>query len=593
MRILVFACLLFLPDWSFAAGKVGPAMTLQITGNPGVTVRQVSCWKKWCSGFGTAASADYFTAVQKSVTAGFNALNEEMLEWLGQATVAREGTQQAKADAVSTAVGNAGKAREEHKLAREQFERSGRTVLFEACGFSPGTALVGERVEAARLQALLAMDMSNLYNATDKKPLITGELLGLRLGKAQDVERFGSFFPDYPLFDDNQWRAWNSLRAVMFGTPALKLKDGEAGILQRNQVRQLVTLMDKPFREFGVDRRATIPFGPLRSWLGREIATPYVMPMTANPDGSINLVRAKGMTETEIREYVDKVKQDIIAKNGGQPLSSEQSALIDAYSRQYLGTKYSMNGPRDPSKGSTDCSGFVYHQLSSLGYFGGGTAPTAASMTKNLTSKVGTTNTAGLAPGNLSGNTYVIGVASPGDARVADRWNGVGHIVTAYRDPATGKMLVSESTGSKGVIITPYEKWYNRQIQQGRTLYGADMTRELDAAVKGYPQTDVADRQPVTVETEGVVYDQDTNLSISRELLLRFIGERYMAPEYHAMMAKTDERNLYLELSKLESFVYHVWMEIREDMKFGNILDALVVRSRQKDGRAALAGEVM
>lgn len=93
-----------------------------------------------------------------------------------------------------------------------------------------------------------------------------------------------------------------------------------------------------------------------------------------------------------------------------------------------------------------------------------------------------------LSPQNIR-EGMVLGVAKNGDDRVSGRFKGIGHIVQTYRDPSTGKIMVSQSTsetkggdGRTGVKSMTYEEWWaNEQHKGNRHIYGADMTKMANA----------------------------------------------------------------------------------------------------------------
>lgn len=78
----------------------------------------------------------------------------------------------------------------------------------------------------------------------------------------------------------------------------------------------------------------------------------------------------------------------------------------------------------------------------------------------------------------------------------AGRFGGIDHIVQTYRDPQTGRMMVSESSSGQGVHVTDYEEWYKKQNARGAKLYGTDVTKLADAeAVKNWGGPGAAGRK--------------------------------------------------------------------------------------------------
>ncbi|MEE0816857.1 MAG: hypothetical protein U0M13_14485, partial [Desulfovibrio fairfieldensis] len=92
---------------------------------------------------------------------------------------------------------------------------------------------------------------------------------------------------------------------------------------------------------------------------------------------------------------------------------------------------------------------------------------------------------ADLAPENVR-EDMMIGMDTGDKGWDAGRFGGIDHIVQTYRDAATGRMMVSESSSGQGVKTTDYEEWYKKWNGRAQ-LYGADATKLADAeAVKDW-----------------------------------------------------------------------------------------------------------
>lgn len=59
----------------------------------------------------------------------------------------------------------------------------------------------------------------------------------------------------------------------------------------------------------------------------------------------------------------------------------------------------------------------------------------------------------------------------------AGRYKGIDHITQAVKDPKTGKLMISESQGGKGVTLTDPEEYFKKKEAKGVKLYGTDMTK--------------------------------------------------------------------------------------------------------------------
>jgi hypothetical protein len=58
----------------------------------------------------------------------------------------------------------------------------------------------------------------------------------------------------------------------------------------------------------------------------------------------------------------------------------------------------------------------------------------------------------------------------------AGRHKGIDHITQTVKDPKTGKLMISESQGGKGVTLTDPEEYFKRKEAKGVKLFGTDMT---------------------------------------------------------------------------------------------------------------------
>lgn len=149
------------------------------------------------------------------------------------------------------------------------------------------------------------------------------------------------------------------------------------------------------------------------------------------------------------------------------------------------GVKYKL-GARNSMTGRVDCSGWTIEMQKQvmqgvqdpeararLGHvLAGGTAE--GIIARGLKYQNGMS--ASLDPSQIKEGT-MIGIKARKGGWGSDRAMGIGHIVTTFRDPNTGRMMVSESTsrgsgGRSGVITTDYEQWYKQHA--GRTMWGVD-----------------------------------------------------------------------------------------------------------------------
>lgn len=55
------------------------------------------------------------------------------------------------------------------------------------------------------------------------------------------------------------------------------------------------------------------------------------------------------------------------------------------------------------------------------------------------------------------------------------RYGGIDHIVQTFKDPKTGEIMISQSSGGVGVNVVPYADWYAEWNEKAK-LYGVDMS---------------------------------------------------------------------------------------------------------------------
>ena len=178
-----------------------------------------------------------------------------------------------------------------------------------------------------------------------------------------------------------------------------------------------------------------------------------------------------------------------------------QAGTQDAINR---GVKYGFS-EKNSASGAIDCSGWVAentrNMMEAVNEESG--KPIYGKEAKAVLQKGANGGAAGIiqsvseATGDLLGNAdlapenvregMMIGMDTGDKGWDAGRFGGIDHIVQTYRDPQTGRMMVSESSSGQGVHVTDYEEWYKKQNARGAKLYGTDVTKLADAeAVKNW-----------------------------------------------------------------------------------------------------------
>lgn len=168
------------------------------------------------------------------------------------------------------------------------------------------------------------------------------------------------------------------------------------------------------------------------------------------------------------------------------------SAAISQYTSQKAGTKYKL-GARSTASGQIDCSGWiiemnrnfmdavnrdagkeVYSQKAKDIITRGGTSE---GIINNLITATGEElRNADLSPDKIQEGT-AIGIDTGYHGWEGKRQRGIDHIVQTFKDPVTGRMMISESSGGKGVHARDYAEWYKEYSQKGAKMYGARVTR--------------------------------------------------------------------------------------------------------------------
>lgn len=276
------------------------------------------------------------------------------------------------------------------------------------------------------------------------------------------------------------------------------------------------------------------------------------------------------------------------AYNAGVQYDDVKYAINIASSQYYRGN--GVTG-KNVDQGYIDCSGWVGtlqnktqdeinrkagHEVYTdadkikLGYAGSGT------IVQNAYKESGVLlDRAGIAkPGALQ-EGMVIGLDTAKTKH--EHWNGIDHIVMVVRDPNTDKLLISQSTGSKGVHTMPVEE-YLKQVESHPNwkIYASDPLSKGRHLLESHTQDRVKGQGAATHEAPG----RHGNAQVDAG---------------HAALLKDGSkgdavRNVQEELNKL-GYVGGDGKPLTEDGKFGrNTQDA--VRAFQRDNGLGVDGIV-
>lgn len=136
--------------------------------------------------------------------------------------------------------------------------------------------------------------------------------------------------------------------------------------------------------------------------------------------------------------------------------------------------------PRDPRRGQIDCSGWVGWTLEQNGIKGFRSLNAEGQIDEAWKRGARQLSQQEVLASPRENMLVCIDTGQKGFDR--GRAKGIDHVVLTYRDPQTGQLMVTESSGSKGVRSIPWEKWAAQYPRA--TFYGADLStmKGADAA---------------------------------------------------------------------------------------------------------------
>lgn len=213
--------------------------------------------------------------------------------------------------------------------------------------------------------------------------------------------------------------------------------------------------------------------------------------MASEQELVLSMKRGEGATQPAMAAVQNSPQDQAVQSAASASIQGSTQAAIDR------GVRYSFGSKRSKS-GGIDCSGWVTEinrnlmtsvnaamgqdvysaearQVLTKGANGG-----AAGIIQAVSGATGELlHNADLSPDKIR-EGMMIGMDTGNKGWDAGRYNGIDHIVQTYKDELTGKMMVSESRGGKGVMNTDYEEWYKKNSRH--SLYGADVTKLADAS---------------------------------------------------------------------------------------------------------------
>jgi hypothetical protein len=153
------------------------------------------------------------------------------------------------------------------------------------------------------------------------------------------------------------------------------------------------------------------------------------------------------------------------------------------------GIKYGF-GSKDLKTGAIDCSGWIANintnMMNSINKEAGkeiygkeakkAFQGSAADIIKNVSAAGGGMLEGSAAIRSQLKEGMLIGEDNGFKGWDAGRHKGIDHITQTVKDPKTGKLMISESQGGKGVTMTDPEEYFKRKEAKGVKLFGTDMT---------------------------------------------------------------------------------------------------------------------
>ena len=153
------------------------------------------------------------------------------------------------------------------------------------------------------------------------------------------------------------------------------------------------------------------------------------------------------------------------------------------------GIKYGF-GSKDLKTGAIDCSGWIANintnMMNSINKEAGkeiygkeakkAFQGSAADIIKNVSAAGGGMLEGSAAIRSQLKEGMLIGEDNGAKGWDAGRHKGIDHITQTVKDPKTGKLMISESQGGKGVTLTDPEEYFKKKEAKGVKLFGTDMT---------------------------------------------------------------------------------------------------------------------
>lgn len=192
------------------------------------------------------------------------------------------------------------------------------------------------------------------------------------------------------------------------------------------------------------------------------------------------------------------------AASGGQTaLDAQVSFGIQDLTEDAIrrGVKYQLGGKNSYSGEGIDCSGWIYEANTRMmeaindaageivyddsafrALRAGHNSQGAAGLVKAVYDRTGEMLTNETLNADTVKAGMFLGLDTGKKKWDGGRFLGIDHIAQTFRDEATGQMMVSESRGDRGVMISTFEEWEKRYKGRGAKIFAVDPTQLADAS---------------------------------------------------------------------------------------------------------------
>lgn len=184
-------------------------------------------------------------------------------------------------------------------------------------------------------------------------------------------------------------------------------------------------------------------------------------------------------TATQMRDVGDVEGLERMKRQGMPSLSVQGlNGGIAAQTAQYAGkVSYYMDrtgkSVRDPRNGRIDCSGWVGWTLEQSGLKGYRPLNAEGQVLKAQREGRAMTQDEILRSPHEG---MVVGIDTGPKQHDKGRKTGIDHVVVTYKDPQTGVLMVSESSGGKGVRAIPWGQWAGYYQKKGARFFAGDVS---------------------------------------------------------------------------------------------------------------------